>query len=34
MLVQIISRRQVTITKDVLDEMGIGPGDRLESDAR
>ena len=30
MLVEITSKRQVTIPKDVLDEMGVGPGDRLE----
>lgn len=30
MLVKITSKRQVTFPKRVLDEMGVGPGDRLE----
>ena len=30
MLVKITSKRQVTFPKQVLDEMGVGPGDRLE----
>ncbi len=30
MLVKITSKRQVTFPKRVLDELGVGPGDRLE----
>ena len=30
MLVKITSKRQVTFPKHVLDELGVGPGDRLE----
>ena len=30
MIVTITSKRQVTFPKHVLDEMGVGPGDRLE----
>ncbi len=30
MLVKITSKRQVTFPVEVLDEMGVGPGDRLE----
>jgi len=30
MLIKITSKRQVTFPAKVLDEMGVGPGDRLE----
>ena len=30
MIVKITSKRQVTFPKRVLDELGVGPGDRLE----
>ena len=30
MIVKITSKRQVTFPKHVLDELGVGPGDRLE----
>ena len=30
MLVKITSKRQVTFPKRVLDELGVGPGDRME----
>ena len=30
MLIRITSKRQVTFPKHVLDELGVGPGDRLE----
>ena len=30
MIVKITSKRQVTFPKHVLEEMGVGPGDRLE----
>ncbi len=30
MLIKITSKRQVTFPKRVLDELGVGPGDRLE----
>lgn len=30
MIVKITARRQVTLPKDVLEALGVGPGDRLE----
>ena len=30
MIVKVTSKRQVTFPKDVLEELGVGPGDRIE----